>query len=508
MSAKRKNTSGVFTLRERLEILKKLEKNVSVTQLAEEYKVTPRTIRHIRAKGTMIHHQMESQSVNPEARRLRQPVLKELEAQLLTWFMEQRAIGYSINDVLLQEKANEINKEIGGPSSFKASKGWIWRFKNRRNIRLLDSHRNSSDTDTQAATEFATSFQERIEEENIKLENIYNMCETGLMWKALPQRLMIRVDEGNKIFGKKIKKDRIAVALCANVTGGNKLPALFVHKFENPRALKHCRDSLPVIFQSQKYAWVDTRILINWIHNDFKPRAKQYQLEQGIFGKIILLLANFSVHNMPETIQMDDDNIEIIFLPPKITSLLQPMDQGIIEEFKRSYRLRMLRRILKFSGNVTQFYVDYDIKDCMNLVKESWDNITNENITNAWKKLLVHNLPQQLRTVTENEGNNLLMNIGETIAQITQEDIPQEQVKEWLLMCKGSEKLRKDSETMKCEDQDETTSSLNKESSILEFDEEEIERSFNTLILWSRNRPDIVKLHANILKEYYNLDEQ
>jgi len=39
-----------------------------------------------------------------------------------------------------------------------------------------------------------------------------------------------------------------------------------------------------------------------------------------------------------------------MFFPPNVTSLIQPMDQGVIKKFKRIYRKQMLRRLLLNEG--------------------------------------------------------------------------------------------------------------------------------------------------------------
>ncbi|XP_066590615.1 jerky protein homolog-like [Prorops nasuta] len=503
----KKSTKTICTMQQRLEILKKLEQNISVAQLAEEHKVSTRTIRNIRTKEKEIRQHMEIQSSNPNLRRHRQPMLHQMEERLSTWFLERRAMGDRVSDLLLQEKAKEINEEIGGPSSFNASKGWVWRFKNRQNIRLVKLHGESLDADTEAAKEFSRSFQERLEEEDIDLENIYNMDETGFMWKNLPQKTLIRAEEGRKIFGRKMKKDRVTVGFFANATGGCKLPPLFVHKFERPRALKHCRDRLPVTYKAQKNAWVDGRIFLDWIENDFKSYAKQYQLEQGLCGKIILLVDNCPAHKVPEIMNIEDSSIEVIFLPPNTTSILQPMDQGIIEKFKRCYRHRMLRTILKHPVGVSQFYMDFDIKDCIDLVKESWDCLTRENICKSWRKLLGKNRPGELEAIPANEDNNSIQ-IAETIQQICQEDISYEQVNECMSTCEESEQQIEDLEIMECEDQDTSRmDTRNEEDAILEMDEDEVDRSFNILKLWSERQPGFVKPHVNVLKEYYELGQ-
>jgi hypothetical protein len=50
--------------------------------------------------------------------------------------------------------------------------------------------------------------------------------------------------------------------------------------------------------------------------------------------KIALLIDNACVHNL----QMEFSHIKIIFLPANTTSHLQPLDQGIIANFKLYYR--------------------------------------------------------------------------------------------------------------------------------------------------------------------------
>ena len=50
--------------------------------------------------------------------------------------------------------------------------------------------------------------------------------------------------------------------------------------------------------------------------------------------KALLLVDNAPGH--PQTLGADSD-IEVMFLPPNTTSLIQPLDQGIIATFKAYY---------------------------------------------------------------------------------------------------------------------------------------------------------------------------
>ena len=76
-------------------------------------------------------------------------------------------------------------------------------------------------------------------EEGLTRDQLYNTDETGLCWRAIPTTTLAGPEE-NKVEGTKLDKDRVTLMACANSSGNHKLDLLFIYKYANPRALKHC----------------------------------------------------------------------------------------------------------------------------------------------------------------------------------------------------------------------------------------------------------------------------
>ena len=69
---------------------------------------------------------------------------------------------------------------------------------------------------------------------NYPLEDIYNMDETGLFWKLLPDRILA----SEQLPGGKFHKERISVAFCCNASGTHKLNPWIIHKRLKLRCFK------------------------------------------------------------------------------------------------------------------------------------------------------------------------------------------------------------------------------------------------------------------------------
>lgn len=76
-------------------------------------------------------------------------------------------------------------------------------------------------------------------------------------------------------------------------------------------------------------------------------------------------------------------------MPPNTTSLIQPLDQGIIRSFKSQYRKRLVsKQILHLECGLPpqDFSKKIDLLEALNMIKLSWNSVTAECILNCFKK--------------------------------------------------------------------------------------------------------------------------
>ena len=168
------------------------------------------------------------------------------------------------------------------------------------------------------------------------------MDETGLFWKATPDTTLAT----ETLSGTKKQKARVSLANCSNADGSDKLPLWVIGASAKPRCFAAARvniDSLDMLWRSNKKAWMTTVIMLDWL-TWFDKRM------QG--RRVLLLLDSFSAHSAALRTLTENNtlkNIRVEFLPPNCTSVYQPLDQGIIANFKLLYRRYWLRFMVEYS---------------------------------------------------------------------------------------------------------------------------------------------------------------
>nr|XP_045587744.1 tigger transposable element-derived protein 7-like [Procambarus clarkii] len=238
---------------------------------------------------------------------------------------------------------------------------------------------------------------------NLSWFQVYNADETGFNWKCLQRNtLASRLEES--IPGRKVSKERISALLCGNADGSHRTKCAIVGKSANPRALKNCMNRLPVVYNI-KNAWFTQIIFEDWFQNHFCKEVRKHQInERGIRPadvKAMLLVDNAPAHPIAK-LTSPDGKITCMALPPNTTSLIQPMDQGVIYALKRLYKRAMNVEIMEVllsqederlnkdtrASRTLENFKKYSIKDAIYIWAKQWNELKVTTLKNAWNKIL------------------------------------------------------------------------------------------------------------------------
>lgn len=318
-----------LTLKQKVELIK-ASAGQSSRQLAEKFAVGRTQVQTILKRKAELMTAYEENGNSSRKRACYRSDYEDIDELTWRWFQRVRGLNTPVSGPMIQHQALDYAKELQKPD-FKASNGWLSRFKSRHNIgcATLSGERASVNPDTVA------SWKERLPDiiKNFAPRDVYNMDETGLFFRALPDKsLTVR---GTDCAGGKKSKDRLTVAVCVNAVGEFETPLVIGHA-QKPRCFKNLDiNRLPVKWVANKKAWMTGFLFKEWI-TAFNRRMRAGRRH------VLLLLDNAPSH--PQDLELSNTTVK--FLPANTTSVLQPLDLGIIKNIKCHYRTRLLRAVL------------------------------------------------------------------------------------------------------------------------------------------------------------------
>ncbi|GFT08809.1 tigger transposable element-derived protein 6 [Trichonephila clavipes] len=151
-----------------------------------------------------------------------------------------------------------------------------------------------------------------------------------------------------------------------------KITPLVIGKSAKPRCFKGI-NSFPTKYHSNKKAWMATELFNEWLvslNSDMKRENRH----------ILLFLDNCTVHNNTPALS----NGKLQFFPPNSTSKLQPLDQGIIHNFKTFYRREVVKSVLDNLEN-QQHETTISILAALIMIGKAWGAVTPLTIHSCFK---------------------------------------------------------------------------------------------------------------------------
>ena len=145
----------------------------------------------------------------------------------------------------------------------------------------------------------------------------------------------------------------------------------------------------PLHYCSQKNGWMETGtdIFSDWVNNVFVLDVVNYLEPKHLSEEAALLMDTAPCHYT--NIISANRKITCCALAARTTSLIQPMDQGVIQNLKRRCSRLVVKKVLKnFDGNKKDCLKKYTLKDALLNISIIWNDMTQNTVARSWNKLL------------------------------------------------------------------------------------------------------------------------
>ena len=224
---KRKHT--LLTIKQKNELLDKLEKGVPVVNLVAEYGVAKQTVSDIKrnkekicAYAAQVHSDQGVSDPKYTHKKLKTGQFIELEKAVLEWYRQQESVGIAVRGSDLKDASFRLAVQMK-MKDFQASNGWFYRFRQRHGLFQLRAHGESGSAKVDEVGPFRMELNKLINDEGLLMSQVYNFDETALLWHALPMSTQV-ISRMAQAKGRKLHKIRISMLAGANANGSHRLP--------------------------------------------------------------------------------------------------------------------------------------------------------------------------------------------------------------------------------------------------------------------------------------------
>jgi hypothetical protein len=125
---------------------------------------------------------------------------------------------------------------------------------------------------------------------------------------------------------------KVTVLLCVNSDGSDKQVPIVIGKSPKPRCFKDIK-KLPSKYHANNKAWTTT--------HTFSSFLRSLDASMGVQNRNILLFVDNCAAHPKNTSFLR--NVKVIQYPANCTSVLQPLDLGVMKCYKQLYRKRLVQ---------------------------------------------------------------------------------------------------------------------------------------------------------------------
>ncbi|CAL4073114.1 unnamed protein product, partial [Meganyctiphanes norvegica] len=366
-----------LSLEVKIEIIKRINAGEKQGDMAEEYGLNRSTIKSIMKQSNRYMSCWKKGMFHPDSKRLKGPKREDIEAVLHAWYTQATSTGTPVSGPILCAKALDFAEKLGH-ADFKATHGWLDRFKKRKNIIFGRTHhrKKRDDKEGNGNSEVRLGDWQAAILPQFLLEyepgDIFAVEETGLLYKVLPDIAFSL--KGERCPGGIRSRQRITVLLCANMTGTEKFPLLVIGRHDKPASFQNVK-SLPVQYVSNCHAWMTSDSFGAWLQD-----IDSWFIQQA--RRVVILGSSLPVHEKPPG---SLKSVKLVTCP---IGYKGPLHHGVVAALKQQYRRGILEMLVtnlereENGKNSPSDRYDLSLLSCLQSLANAWHNV-NEGCINA-----------------------------------------------------------------------------------------------------------------------------
>lgn len=266
------------------------------------------------------------------------PKFPQIEDELYSWFQSQRKNSLQVNYRLLRRKAREMGDNHGvTEADFPISDCWLHSFCRRHRITSRRiTHRGQQDNrSAEEIGKVAVEWLRKLQTETapFSADHIFNMDETPAYFDmSADSTLHFKGDKNVDGLDCGNRKTRFTVVLCASACG-KLTPTMIIFKgLKNVPKLNLPRN---IHVRVSEKGSMNTLLMKEWQKCCFSSRGSYLANSPSL-----VILDSYGTH-CKEEIQREFTSTyksEVLILPPRTTSFLQPIDVGVNYPFKAALK--------------------------------------------------------------------------------------------------------------------------------------------------------------------------
>jgi hypothetical protein len=348
-------------MRNAVEFRKNNEK-VSIRKVADQFNVSK----------SALHRFIENPQKIGRGRGMLPVLGMEYENELKEWIFEMVNRGFSVNKIMVLQKANAMIKKIKQDDGASLSNGWYVNFRERHPdlvLRVQDhlSKIRKNGEAPEKIRHFFTILQDLIIENRLLPNDIYNCDETGMV-RNTSSKYTLAKRGTKKVNITTCESRKLSTLLVCGNAAGERIPAFFVHSGMSFK-LDHFSIPSDCMVGVTETAYMNTKLFNDWFKNMFMKHI-------GSSRPKMLILDSHKSHIDYELAQTAKDNgIILLALPPHTSHIFQPLDVAVFKPLKGVYKKLASEWLLNNTEK------EIPLKDFVNMFYQAFDkSVTSKNL--------------------------------------------------------------------------------------------------------------------------------